>query len=234
MRSPGLGQQLDDPRLRLVDRATGQLAVGLGGPGRDRRDSQPVEPHSTDSRRPSRPTMVRVGRFSSRHHTTSVVSPKVQIMAMPDPFSGSASWWASTGTSTPNSGVVHLGAEQRDGSARRRGGPPGPRRPAAARAGSSRSRPRPRRRRGGTEPVVGPGPLAVLQLGLGHRRLEVDVPQGGRRRAGTTSPRGQVAQEHCAGRPAGSGRRWWRRCASSPPTGRACATGARRPARPPR
>ena len=50
--------------------------------------------------------MVRVGRFSSRHHTTSVVSPKVQIMAMPDPFSGSASWWASTGTRAPNRGVV--------------------------------------------------------------------------------------------------------------------------------
>ena len=50
--------------------------------------------------------MVRVGRDSSRHQTTSVVSPKVQIMAMPEPFSGSASSWASTGTRTPNSGVA--------------------------------------------------------------------------------------------------------------------------------
>ena len=48
----------------------------------------------------------RAGSRSSRHHTTSVVSPKVQIMAMPLPFSGSASSWASTGTFTPNSGVV--------------------------------------------------------------------------------------------------------------------------------
>ena len=55
--------------------------------------------------RPSRPTIERTGRPSSRHHTTSVVSPNVQIMAMPEPFSGSASSWASTGTSTPNSGV---------------------------------------------------------------------------------------------------------------------------------
>ena len=35
-----------------------------------------------------------------------------------------------------------------------------------------------------------------------------------------------------AARPAGPGRRWWRRCATSRPTGRGCATGARRPARP--
>ena len=44
---------------------------------------------------------------------TSVVSPNVQIMAMPEPFSGSASSWATTGTSTPNSGVVARCAEQR-------------------------------------------------------------------------------------------------------------------------
>ena len=49
--------------------------------------------------------IARVGRFSSRHQVTSVVSPKVQIIAMPEPFSGSASPWASTGTSTPNTGV---------------------------------------------------------------------------------------------------------------------------------
>ena len=55
--------------------------------------------------RPDRVTMLRVGRSSSRHHTTSVTSPKVQIMAMPEPLSGSARWWARTGTSTPKSGV---------------------------------------------------------------------------------------------------------------------------------
>ena len=47
----------------------------------------------------------RVGSCSSRHQVTSVMSPKVQIMAMPDPFSGSASSWARTSTSTPNNGV---------------------------------------------------------------------------------------------------------------------------------
>jgi len=36
---------------------------------------------------------------------TSVVSPNVQIMAMPDPFSGSANSWATTGTRAPKSGV---------------------------------------------------------------------------------------------------------------------------------
>ncbi len=49
---------------------------------------------------------LRVGSWSSRHHTTSVVSPKVQIIAMPEPFSGSASGCARTGTGTPNNGVV--------------------------------------------------------------------------------------------------------------------------------
>ncbi len=55
--------------------------------------------------RPDLVTMLRVARSSSRHHTTSVTSPNVQIIAMPDPLSGSASGWASTGTSTPKSGV---------------------------------------------------------------------------------------------------------------------------------
>ncbi len=51
-------------------------------------------------------TMARTGSFSSRHHVTSVMSPKVQIIAMPLPFSGSASACASTGTRTPKSGVT--------------------------------------------------------------------------------------------------------------------------------
>ena len=55
--------------------------------------------------------MVRVGRSSSRHHTTSVTSPNVQIMAMPEPLSGSARRWARTGTSTPKSGVCTVDAE---------------------------------------------------------------------------------------------------------------------------
>ena len=57
------------------------------------------------AKRPSRPITVRTGRLSSRHQVTSAVSPKVQIMAMPVPLSGSASWCASTGTSTSNTGV---------------------------------------------------------------------------------------------------------------------------------
>ena len=55
--------------------------------------------------RPSRPMTLRVGRFSSRHQVTSVTSPNVQIIAMPVPLSGWASGWATTGTSTSNSGV---------------------------------------------------------------------------------------------------------------------------------
>jgi hypothetical protein len=37
---------------------------------------------------------------------TSVVSPNVQIMAIPEPLSGCASSWATTGSSTSNSGEV--------------------------------------------------------------------------------------------------------------------------------
>ena len=48
---------------------------------------------------------LRVGRSSSRHHVTSVVSPNVQTMAMPVPLSGCASGCVTTGTSTPNTGV---------------------------------------------------------------------------------------------------------------------------------
>ena len=56
--------------------------------------------------RPSRVTTERVGSRSSRHHWTSVRSPNVQHMAMPAPLSISASGWATTGTSTPNTGEV--------------------------------------------------------------------------------------------------------------------------------
>ena len=56
--------------------------------------------------RPSNPTIARFGRSSSRHHTTSVTSPKVQIIAMPVPLSFWARWCATTGTSTPKTGVV--------------------------------------------------------------------------------------------------------------------------------
>ena len=48
---------------------------------------------------------LRVGRSSSRHQVTSVMSPNVQTMAMPVPLSGSASGWATTGTSTSKIGV---------------------------------------------------------------------------------------------------------------------------------
>ncbi len=49
--------------------------------------------------------IARVGSCSSRHQVTSLRSPKVQIIAMPEPLSGSARRWATTGTSTSNSGV---------------------------------------------------------------------------------------------------------------------------------
>jgi len=194
-------------------------------------DSHPGVPQLTGRSRPSRPTTVRVGRESSRHHTTSVVSPKVQIMAMPDPFSGSANSWASTGTCTPNRGV-RTSVPNRAGSGRRRGGPPGPRRPGAARAGWSRCPPRRRGPPGEPDAVVGAWALPVLQLGLGHRGPEVHIPQSGGGALDHLAPLGQV-DEPALGHPlgllgdGGVG-------VDQSTTGPGCATGARRPARPPR
>ena len=64
--------------------------------------------HSGVSRdiRPSRPITVRTGRSSSRHQVTSVRSPNVQHMAMPAPLSISAAGCATTGISTPKTGLV--------------------------------------------------------------------------------------------------------------------------------
>ncbi len=103
----GLAQQLDDARLRLL----GGLARELRVARRRRRARRSPQSGGSATMRPSRPMTLRVGSWSSRHHTTSVVSPNVQIIAMPEPFSGSASGCASTGTVTPNSGVVTVGAE---------------------------------------------------------------------------------------------------------------------------
>ena len=69
------------------------------------RDSHPGSPNRPGLSVPSRRSTTRVGRPNARHHVTSVASPNVQIIAMPVPFSGSASSWATTGTGTRNSGV---------------------------------------------------------------------------------------------------------------------------------
>ena len=62
---------------------------------------------STSGRnRPSKPSTGLIDRSSSRCQITSVVSPKVQIIAMPVPLAGSASRCESTGTGWPNTGVI--------------------------------------------------------------------------------------------------------------------------------
>ena len=110
------------------------------------------------------------------------MSPKVQIIAMPLPFSGSASGCARTGTRTPNSGVIDLVAEQRlialivrmrderdagrNQLGTRRFDLDAPRR------GRSTA---PRERE--PDAVVRAGELAILELRLRHGGLEVDVPQ---------------------------------------------------------
>ena len=119
----------------------------------------------------------RVGRSSSRHHVTSVMSPNVQIIAMPVPLSGSASWWATIGHLDAVQRRAHGRAEQRlvarvvgvgdERDARREQLGPG---------GVDDDRRR-RRRCGGTRSCGRRRALPVLHLGLGDGGAEVDVPQ---------------------------------------------------------
>ena len=84
--------------------------------------------------------------------------------------------------------------------------------------------------------VVGAGHLAVLELGLGDRGAEVDVPQHRRLGLVGLAPR-QVAQERPLGDPPRRARRWSCRSAPSRPTARgvrhrsskACSSSAVRP-----
>ena len=150
----------------------------------------------------------------------------------PVPFSGSASWWAEHRDPHPEQRGDRPRCRTGGGSGRRRGGRRGRRRPAAARAGSSRSRSAPSvPARAKREAVVGAGPFPVLELGLGHRGAEVDVPQGGGLVLVGVAPRPRGGGSS-AGRPAGPARRWWRRSGPSRPTARGSATAPRRPARP--
>ncbi len=129
--------------------------------------------------RPSRPTMARIGRFSSRHHVTSVVSPNVQIMAMPVPLSGCASSWATIGTSTPYRGVrtvvpkcglvpLVVGVRDERDARGEQLGASGVDLDDTVAVGSCER-----------DLVVGARTVAVLHLGLGDGGPEVDVPQGG-------------------------------------------------------
>ena len=123
-------------------------------------------------------------------------------MAMPDPFSGSASSWATTGTRAPKSGVTTsvpnrapvalvLGMGHQGHAGGQQLGPGGLDVDGAVVAGP-----------GEPQPVVGARELPVLELGLGHRGPEVDVPQGGGGALGHLAPPGQ-AEEAALGDPLG-------------------------------
>ena len=68
--------------------------------------SEVIQSGVSASMRPSLRRMARSGSSRSLHQSMSVVSPKVQHMAMPAPLSFSAAEWGSTGTSTPKTGEV--------------------------------------------------------------------------------------------------------------------------------
>jgi hypothetical protein len=125
---------------------------------------------------------------------TSVRSPNVQIIAAPVPFSGSARRWASTGTSTPNSGLVTVGAEQRLVALVVGVGDQGHAADDQLGAGGLTHHVARAVRQVERQVVVGAGAGAVLQLGLGHRHAERDVPH--RRGIGLVGlAAGQVVEE---------------------------------------
>ena len=98
--------------LSTADRF-GELIVAPAARAATSVDSQPGAAPPDLLNAPFGWIIARTGSDSSRHQVTSVTSPNVQIIAMPLPFSGSASACALTGTSTPNSGVIDRPAEQR-------------------------------------------------------------------------------------------------------------------------
>ena len=118
----GLAKQRGDPTLRacfVAFPASSDMAAFAFSGSRERQPglAEPAPGRSSRSGR-SRP---RVGRPSSRHHVTSVTSPNVHTIAMPVPFSGSASSCATTGTGASKSGVYDGRADERRRIARPRG-----------------------------------------------------------------------------------------------------------------
>jgi hypothetical protein len=77
-------QLIHDGGSRLGRGQSGQRCVERARPSASV-DSQPGVPHCTGRSVPSAWITARTGRLSSRHHVTSVTSPKVQIIAMPLP-----------------------------------------------------------------------------------------------------------------------------------------------------
>ncbi len=100
-----LAEKLDRSRAGLGRGQPGELIVVLlRARGIGRRPAP--SPHVTGLNVPFAWMTARTGRPSSRHQTTSVMSPNVQIIATPVPFSGSASVCARSGTRAPKSGVT--------------------------------------------------------------------------------------------------------------------------------
>ena len=230
----GLGQQLDDPRLGLLDGLARQLVVVALGGGRigglpprlaPRDRAQPAVPldDRADAAGPARATRSR--RWCRR--TCRSWRRRCPSRGRParGPRSGprrrTAAWWRCARTGR--------------GSARRRGGRRGRRRPAAARAGWCRSTgPRRRgrgsaacgRRRGCRGPPARPG----------RRRCGSRRPTAWATRTGRPGPGGAGAGTP-AGWPGWPRARWCGSCGPSRPTGRCPTTGRSRSppaARPPR
>ena len=230
IRSPGLGQQLDDAGLGLLDRLARQLAVG--GVGRGRVVGLPA-----------------LG--AERHRQQAAVAadhgPGGQGELAPPHHVGGVAEGADHGDARALLGVGQLVGDHRHPHAEQRRGDLGAeQRPVALVVGVGHQGHAGGQQLGpggldlhaavGVDPgeaqaVVGAGPLPVLELGLADRGAEVDVPQGGGGALDDLAPAGE-AQEAPLGHPLGPLADGGVGVRPVDRQARACATGARRPARP--
>jgi hypothetical protein len=181
-----LGQQLDDAGLGLLHRLAGQLGVGGGGPvaldagRRGGQDAAVAVDHGAD-RQVQLPPPGDVGGVAegADHGDARALVGLREVVGVDRDLDVEQRRADGAAEQRLVALVVGVG-DQRD-------------------AGGDQLRP------GGLDEdvavgavegdaVVGAGPLPVLQLGLGHRGVEVDVPEGGRLGGVGLAP-GQVAQE---------------------------------------
>ena len=180
MRSPDVGEQLDDPGLGLLDRAPGQL--GVGGIGGDRVVGLP-------------------SLGAERHRQQPAVAADDgaggQVELTPPDHVGQVAEGADHGDAGPLLGVGQLVGHHRHPHAEQRGDDGGAEQRLVAGVvgvGDQSDAGRQQLGPGGldlhaavgadpgeAQPVVGAGTLPVLELGLADGGAEVDVPQGGRR-----------------------------------------------------
>ena len=226
----GLAQQLDDLRARLGGREVREADRRPAAPSPDPRDSQPGVPHATGAER--------TVRLDDGAHRQRQLAPPGHVREVAEGADHrDAAALRRIGQRVRLDRNRHAEERRLDRrcrraacSARRRDARRAPRTPGSARAGSSRSRHDAATGLREPDAVVRAGLLAILQLCLRDGRAEVHVPQRGRL---------ELIGDAALQQPQEGGLRHPLRTpvdrrvglATSPPTTRGGATGARTPSR---